>query len=161
MRNARVEELLPSTLDWPFPTTWPPWFHSTAEAWWNSVNRICRVCFWCKLPIMTCTQYLFNMTLLSNLIYPENSEETQLIVGSMNLEYEIYPTLLGHELATCSVLRYSVVSTLCNALLLLKHNFLTYVHWRGYMRAKLWFDETRHIVVEGFFKVWKQFWKLK
>ena len=35
-------------------------------------------------------------------MYPENPEETQVIVGSMNMEY-IYPTLQGIELTTCIV----------------------------------------------------------
>ena len=36
-------------------------------------------------------------------MYPKNPEETRLIVGSMNMGYDIHPTLLGLELATCSV----------------------------------------------------------
>ena len=39
-------------------------------------------------------------------MYLENSEGTQIIVGSMNMEYDIYdiyPPLPGIELATCSV----------------------------------------------------------
>ena len=33
-------------------------------------------------------------------MYPENPEGTQVIVGSMNKGYDIYPTLPGLELAT-------------------------------------------------------------
>ena len=36
-------------------------------------------------------------------MYPENPGGTQVIVGSMNMGYEIYPTLPGIELKTCSV----------------------------------------------------------
>ena len=36
-------------------------------------------------------------------MYQENPEGTQVIVGSMNVEYDIYPTLPGIELTTCSV----------------------------------------------------------
>ena len=34
---------------------------------------------------------------------PKNPEGTGLILGSMNMKYDIYPTLPGFELATCSV----------------------------------------------------------
>ena len=36
-------------------------------------------------------------------MYPENPEGTRAIVVSMNMEYDIYPTLPGLELTTCSV----------------------------------------------------------
>ena len=34
-------------------------------------------------------------------MYPENSKGTRVIVGSMTIGYDIYPTLPGHEIATC------------------------------------------------------------
>ena len=36
-------------------------------------------------------------------MYPENPEGTQVIVGFMNMGYDIYPTLTGIELTTYSV----------------------------------------------------------
>ena len=36
-------------------------------------------------------------------MYPENLEGTHVIVGSMNMGYDIYLTLPGIELTTCSV----------------------------------------------------------
>ena len=36
-------------------------------------------------------------------MYPENPEETQVIVGFMDMGNEIYPTLLGIELTICSI----------------------------------------------------------
>ena len=33
-------------------------------------------------------------------MYPENLKETQVIVGSMNMGYDIYPTLPGIELTS-------------------------------------------------------------
>ena len=36
-------------------------------------------------------------------MYPENPEGTQVIEGSMNMGYDIYPTLPGIKLKTCSV----------------------------------------------------------
>ena len=38
-------------------------------------------------------------------MYPENPQKTQVIVGSMDMGYDINPTLLGFEFATCSVTR--------------------------------------------------------
>ena len=37
-------------------------------------------------------------------MYPENPEGTQVIVGSMNMGYDIYQTLSGIKLTTFSVL---------------------------------------------------------
>ena len=36
-------------------------------------------------------------------MYPKNPKETQVVVGSMNVRYDIYPTLLGTEPTTNSV----------------------------------------------------------
>ena len=46
---------------------------------------------------------LFNTIVVSNHVYSENPEVTQVIVGSMNMGYDIYPTLPGIELTSCSV----------------------------------------------------------
>ena len=48
---------------------------------------------------LICLQYFFK----SSLMYPENREERRLIVGSINMGYDIYPTLPGFEHATCSI----------------------------------------------------------
>ena len=40
----------------------------------------------------------FNTIFVSSHMYPENPEGTQVIVGSMNMGYDIYPTLPGIEL---------------------------------------------------------------
>ena len=45
----------------------------------------------------------FNTIFLSSHMSPENPKGTQVIVGSMNMGYDIYPTLPGIELITCSV----------------------------------------------------------
>ena len=47
--------------------------------------------------------YTFNTIFVSSHMYAENPEGTQVIVGSMNMEYDIYPALPGIELTTCSV----------------------------------------------------------
>ena len=44
-----------------------------------------------------------NTMFASNHMYPENPEGTQVIVGCMNMGYDIYQTLPGIELTTCSV----------------------------------------------------------
>ena len=36
-------------------------------------------------------------------MYPENPERTRVIVSSMNMGYDIYPTLPGIKLTACSV----------------------------------------------------------
>ena len=49
-------------------------------------------------------QMFLNTIFVSNHMYPENPEGTQVIVCFMNTGYDIiYPTLSGLELATCSV----------------------------------------------------------
>ena len=45
----------------------------------------------------------FYTLFVSTHMYPENPEVIQLIIGSMNMGYDIYPTLLGIELTTCSI----------------------------------------------------------
>ena len=45
----------------------------------------------------------FNTIFVSSHMYPEKPEGTQVIIGSMNMGYDIYPTLPGIELTTCSV----------------------------------------------------------
>ena len=47
----------------------------------------------------------FNTIFVSSHMYPENPEETHIIVGSLNMGYiyMIYPTLPRIELTTCSV----------------------------------------------------------
>ena len=47
--------------------------------------------------------YFFNTIFVSGHIHPENTEGTRVIVGSMNMGYDIYLTLLAFELTTCSV----------------------------------------------------------
>ena len=37
--------------------------------------------------------FFFNTIFVSSHMYPENPEGTQVIVGSMNMGYDIYPTL--------------------------------------------------------------------
>ena len=45
----------------------------------------------------------FNTIFVSSHMYPENPERTQVIVGFMNMGYDIYLTLPGSELTTSSV----------------------------------------------------------
>ena len=45
----------------------------------------------------------FKHIFVSSHMYLENLEGNQVIVGSMNMGYDIYPTLPGIELTTCSV----------------------------------------------------------
>ena len=50
-----------------------------------------------------CNSILYsNIFVSSHIMYPENSEWIRAIVGSVNMGYDIYPTLSGLELATCS-----------------------------------------------------------
>ena len=44
-----------------------------------------------------------NTIFVSSHMYPENPEGTQVIVGSMYMGYDIYPSLPGIELETCSI----------------------------------------------------------
>ena len=45
----------------------------------------------------------FKHIFVSSHMYPENPKGTQVIVGSMNMGYDKYPTLSGIKLTTCSV----------------------------------------------------------
>ena len=47
--------------------------------------------------------FFFNTIFVSSHMYPENPKGTQVIVGSMNMGYDKYPTLPGIKLTTCSV----------------------------------------------------------
>ena len=47
--------------------------------------------------------FFINTIFVSSHMYPENPEGTRVIVGSMNMGYDIYPTLPGIELTTCSI----------------------------------------------------------
>ena len=47
--------------------------------------------------------FFFDTIFVLSQMYPENREGTRLISGSMNMGYDMYSTLPGLELATCSV----------------------------------------------------------
>ena len=58
--------------------------------------------------MMFCSSYVqkqsfFNIIFVSSHMYPENPKGTQVILGSVNMGYDIYPTLPGIKLTTCSV----------------------------------------------------------
>ena len=53
------------------------------------------------MPRWTAIQ--INTILYQAIMYSEYPEGIRVINGSMNMKYDIYPTLSGLELATCSV----------------------------------------------------------
>ena len=58
---------------------------------------------------MTIFKKNFKTIFVSSHMYPENPEGTRVIVGSLNMGYDIYPTLQGLEHATCSVTKASIM----------------------------------------------------
>ena len=46
---------------------------------------------------MDATCIFFNTIFVSSRMYPESPEETRVFVGSMNMGYDLYPTLPGIE----------------------------------------------------------------
>ena len=55
------------------------------------------------LSIWLNAYYVFNTIFVSSHMYQENPEGTRVVVGSMNMGYDIYSTLQWIEFATCSV----------------------------------------------------------
>ena len=69
--------------------------------WW--IEYLMRSYSLHQLPWCASFFYILNRIFLSSHMYPENLEGTQVIVSSMNMGYNIYPTLPGIELTTRSV----------------------------------------------------------
>ena len=58
-----------------------------------------------KLPCHLSSNFFQHIFCIKSRMYPiKNPEKTQVIVGSMNMGFDIYPTLPGIELTTCFIL---------------------------------------------------------